>query len=285
MWNGSSVSNATPCLRATSSAAFNVVPASSMNVSGRAVNESVSLEAIHRWRGESISLCLMRRALVIRYLTTPSAEAQPTHDPVLSWLLIFHHEARRSTDAGSAAASMAPTAMASFEAPVPFGVMRRHHVADELRRRERLAGLRVVGCLLGLRRFLAGRCLLGGRLLRGRLLRRSLCSCHGRSSSIPPALRANLTSALVKATPTSPSCSLCFVRRLLDSSRREPTPAEAGAGLVPRSSGRSTWRAAGRFGLRPAAGPTSPRGTPRGRTGRARGCCPTACSHRTAPWC
>src|SRR5882672_11349660 len=51
----------------------------------------------------------MRLALTMCQRATPSAVAQPTHEPVFSWLLIVHHAPRRSTEAGKAAgAPMVP---------------------------------------------------------------------------------------------------------------------------------------------------------------------------------
>jgi hypothetical protein len=63
MWKGSRVSGAAPYLRRMSTAALSVVPASSMNVSGRLVNVSVSFEAIQVKRGDSFAFCARRPAL------------------------------------------------------------------------------------------------------------------------------------------------------------------------------------------------------------------------------
>ena len=109
MWKGRSLSNATPVLRATFTAALVIVPASSRKVSGSALSASVSLLAIQTWRGESIVFLASFPAWTMCHRTTPSAVAQPTHEPVASWSLIFHHVARRSTlDGSDALAATAP---------------------------------------------------------------------------------------------------------------------------------------------------------------------------------
>ena len=104
----------TPYLRAMSIAVFSEVPAPSMNVSGRDTNGSVSFEAIHTNRGDNGSFLSSLPAWTMWYRTTPSAVAHPTHDPGSSWSPTPHHDARRSTLAGSAAtAPNAPAATAS----------------------------------------------------------------------------------------------------------------------------------------------------------------------------
>ena len=71
-----------PNLRETSSAALRLVPSASTNVVGRELNSSVSLAAIHWKRGEISSLCPIRFVLTKCQRSTPSALAQPTHEPV-----------------------------------------------------------------------------------------------------------------------------------------------------------------------------------------------------------
>ena len=81
--NGNMDSVTAPYLRRTSTAAFSVVPASSIIVSGRDVNVSVSLHAIQVKRGESLVACVSRPAVTNMYRATPSVDPHPTHEPVL----------------------------------------------------------------------------------------------------------------------------------------------------------------------------------------------------------
>src|SRR4051794_8003814 len=63
MWKGSKASGAAPYLRSMSMLALRVVPAPSMKVSGREVNVSVSLHAIHVQRGDNFSVLASLPAL------------------------------------------------------------------------------------------------------------------------------------------------------------------------------------------------------------------------------
>jgi hypothetical protein len=82
------------------------------------------LLAIHTCLGDNSCFWLILPACTMCQRTTPSPVAQPTHDPVFSWLLIVHHGARRSTEAGNAAgAPMLPAAIESASCQswsVPF---------------------------------------------------------------------------------------------------------------------------------------------------------------------
>ena len=111
--NGSTVSFTAPNLRATSSAAFRLVPEFSMNVLGELSNSSVSFDAIQMNRFDSASVSLIRPALVKCQRISASAVAQPTHDPVVPWSPTFHHVSRRSFDFGTAAAATARSPAAS----------------------------------------------------------------------------------------------------------------------------------------------------------------------------
>ena len=122
--NGRTASRTAPNLRATSSADFRLVPSVSMNVVGWVMYWSVSLEAIQMKRGASSSSRLRRPALTKCQRSRPSAVAQPTHEPVASWSLIFHHVARRSLAvgiAGAAATMSASTAWSKVQSSSAFG--------------------------------------------------------------------------------------------------------------------------------------------------------------------
>ena len=94
--HGSAESRTAPYLRAMSSADLRLVPSASTNVVGRVMNWSVSFEAIQMKRGESSVVCGIFPALAKCQRRTESAVAQPTHEPVDFWSLIFHQSARRS---------------------------------------------------------------------------------------------------------------------------------------------------------------------------------------------
>jgi hypothetical protein len=83
-----------------SSAVFKLVPANSINVVGSDTKSSVSFDAIQINRGESKSFFPIQLALTKCHRRTESAVAHPTHEPVPPWLPIFHHDSRRSFDAG-----------------------------------------------------------------------------------------------------------------------------------------------------------------------------------------
>jgi hypothetical protein len=53
---------------------------------------------------------------------TESAVAQPTHEPVDSWLLIFHHDWRRSFEAGMAAGAASTPASVALSKLQSFSV-------------------------------------------------------------------------------------------------------------------------------------------------------------------
>src|SRR5215470_5845691 len=90
-------------------------------------------------RGESRSSLATRLALTKCQRSTPSAVAQPTHDPVVPWSLTFHQAARRSLLAGivGAAATMSAPAACS-------NVQSSSTLSDGLQLRTRLALLVVV---------------------------------------------------------------------------------------------------------------------------------------------
>ena len=97
-----------------SSADFRLVPSASTNVVGRVVNWSVSFEAIQMKRGESIVVCGSLPALTKCQRRTESAVAQPTHEPVDFWSLIFHQSARRSLVEGTRGAVAIMSASCAF---------------------------------------------------------------------------------------------------------------------------------------------------------------------------
>src|SRR4051794_3404470 len=84
-----------------------------MKVVGSVMNASVSLADIQMKRGDSSSGLPTRPALTKCQRSTPSAVAQPTHDPVAPWSLIFHQAARRSLLAGIAGAAATMSAAAA----------------------------------------------------------------------------------------------------------------------------------------------------------------------------
>src|SRR5262245_76381 len=85
-----------------------VVPAFSMNVVGRLRRSSSSFEAIQRYRGASRSVVASLPALTKCHRSTPSATAQPTHEPVAPCSPTFHHGSRKSLAAGGGAARSTP---------------------------------------------------------------------------------------------------------------------------------------------------------------------------------
>ena len=109
LWKGDWVSGTVPSLRRMSIAAFRLVPAPSMNVSGKLVKVSVSLGAIQVHRAEREPGLAILAAFTMWNRATPSVEAQPTQEPVMSRSPMPPHSARRSTWAGKATGAAAMT--------------------------------------------------------------------------------------------------------------------------------------------------------------------------------